>query len=431
MLADARLSTNDGRDVSESELMQVTVYGEGMETWGEWQVTGGALVRDREWSLGGSAADNRLVRGNLSPRLRFGSKTTFLQCGVDLLRDRVDHTDHLAQNPQITVAWAELERLTTGAYLFGGKKLGRGLSLSGGIRLELARTDNLYVHYRRNQLLPVLETNRGEFPNPDYRNPPEPDPDLSFEGMVEKSGWAAEFSLLQKVNEFLVVWAGWDRVYRYPSLDESAAYQGYPLGEPLNARLEPETGHNFEAGIKASGPNWHAGLTIFLLRLDDEISYVEQTGADGEEIRLNRNVGDSQRHGLELDFSYQKDRYGISMNASWTEAELRGEGGQLPLVPRMEGGVTGWIRPAPPVRLQAHFRYLGEQVQGNDFDREFRKMDPYSLVGVSVRLEPMEGLVVEASAMNLLDRTYAMTAYNGGFYPGPGRHFSLRAEVTF
>ena len=104
---------------------------------------------------------------------------------------------------------------------------------------------------------------------------------------------------------------------------------------------------------------------------------------------------------------------------------------QLPLVPRFEGGISGWIRPVPLVRLQGRLRYLGEQAQGNDFLGERQRIDPYSLLDVMVRLEPMEGLAIEAAAMNVLDRTHAMTAYSHGFYPGPGRRFSVRMKIGF
>lgn len=433
MQADPRQSTSDGEDISESEVVQGTVRGEGEASWGKWQALGGFLERDNGWILGGSKADNRLLRANLAPRIRWGGEGGFVQAGLDLLWDQVDYTEYHDEDRDLTRAWADLERLTGGAYLFGEKQIATGLSLSGGIRAENARTDNLHIRYKENQLLPVIKTNRGEFPNPDYRDPAEADPDYSFDGVVEKSGWAAEVSLLQVIREGLTLWAGWDRVYRYPALDEAAAYQGYPLSEPLNSGLDPETGNNFEAGIKGHGANWHAGVTVFLMHLDDEISFVEERGPNGELIRLNKNIGDTRRLGLEMEFSYQRKHYGVSANASLTEARFRGgeEAAQLPLVPKFEGGLTGWVRPFPPVRLQMQVRYLGEQVQGNDFASEFRTIDGYGLVDLSLRWDLPASMTIEAGINNLLDTTHAVTAYSGGFYPGAGRRLSLRATRTF
>jgi len=427
MLEDPTQSNSNGEDLSETDEWQATFAGRVDWRGRGWQLVGGALQRDREWSLDGIRADNRQRRGTLSPRLKFGSGPAFAIIGADLARDELDYTDFVSDTEdRIVRARADVRRTTSGAYAFASKALSEALEVSGGLRLEAARTDNTYLRYREEQLRPVLVTNRGTFPNPNFKDPPDVDTDLSFAGPIDKSGWAAEISLVGKLRPGLNLCTGWDRVYRYPALDEAAAYQGYPLGNPLNTSLEPETGHNFEAGVKGFGDNWHLGLTGFVLLLDDEIAY-----DDGE--RLNRNIGSTIRAGLELDCTYQADRYGINLHASLIRARFRDEetGARVPLVPAFEGGVRGWIQPAGRVRLQAHFRYLSSQYQGNDFMNEFRRIPGYGLLDLAVSWEPWERVFLLLAVNNVTDRTHAVSAYSGGFYPGSGRTVQGRLRYSF
>jgi outer membrane receptor protein involved in Fe transport len=346
--------------------------------------------------------------------------------GGDLTFDDVDYTDFLSDNRQTTRAWAEIERITMGSYAFISRETPQGIVFSGGLRGELAKTDNTYSRYKENQLEPFLETNRGTLPNPDYRDPPEVDPELSFSGPVDKSGWAAELSILQKLSSGLHLWGGWDRVYRYPALDETAAYQGYPLSRPINSDLDPETGHNFEVGLKRFESNWHIGITCFLMRLDDEIAFDETQ-------RLNVNIGNTERRGLEIDALYDKGHYGVRLNGSLVSARSRdGDApGEMPLVPAKEASFTFWVRPVDSVRLQFHGRYLSDQFQGNDYENTFRKIPAYGIVDLSVEWALTADIRIAAGIDNLFNKNHAVTAYSGGFYPGPGRQFRARIKGAF
>ncbi len=427
MLEDPRQSTGSGRDLSETDIRQATLRGRGDWSHGQWQLAGGALDRERAWNLDGVRADNRQKRYTLSPRVKWGGDGRWLMLGMDLEQDQLDYTDYADATGEVIVrSWADVARTTAGAYAFASRELAGDMELSGGLRLENARTDNTYVRYKEEQLRPVLETNRGPYPNPNYKDPPDPDPDLSFDGPVDKSGWAAELSLLKQLRPGLNLWTGWDRVYRYPALDEAAAYQGYPLSDPLNTGLEPETGHNLEAGLKWFGTNWDLACTAFILRMDDEIAY------DDVE-RLNRNIGSTVRRGLEVDFSYRKDRYGTRLHMGLVRAEFRDEavGRRVPLVPAFEGGISGWWKPVSGLRLQANWRYLSSQFQGNDFANEFREIPGYGLLDLSLGWEPLPGWSLLLAVNNAADRTHAVSAYSGGFYPGAGRTVQGRIRYTF
>jgi iron complex outermembrane receptor protein len=423
---DPRQSTNGGKDFSRSEDWQATASGEGQAALGKWQVKGGLLERMRRADLEGVHTDNRQRQGTLSPRIRKDLTGGFLIAGADLAYDQVDFMEFLGEEREINRALADIWRVTVGGYLFGSSDIGQGWTLSGGLRLETAGTDNDYRRFKEEQLSPVIETNRATVPNPAYRNPPEIDPGESFSGRVEKSGWAAELSLMHKLSDGLHVWGGWDRVYRYPALDETAAYQGFPLSDPLNEELDPETGNNFEIGIKRFESNWHASASVFLLLLDDEISF-------NEEERLNINIGNTERKGIEIETGYRQYRYGIVFHGSLVEAGFRDpdNGGDLPLVPSVEASATVWVKPVSEVRLQVSARYLSSQVQGNDFGNSFRRIPAYGIVDVSFQWNPTPHVALSGGIDNIFDRKHAVAAYSGGFYPGSGRQAHIRLKYVF
>jgi iron complex outermembrane receptor protein len=429
MRADPRQSVSSGMDRAQADLRTLSLSGRGEGDWGGWELQGGALERERRWQLDGRSMDNAHWRWMLTPRIRIRLGDAFVIGGIDTSQDFLDTRDYLSRDEGIIRAVADIERLSLGGYLFGGLTLGEGWTLSGGVRREAARTDNRYVHYREEQLRPLLETNRGTVPNPDYRDPPEADPRLSYAGEVRKRGWAAELTLVRQLAHGTSIWLGWDRVYRYPALDETASYQGYPLADPLNTNLLPETGHNFEAGLKRMGTNWHWGMTLWWMRLDDEIAYDERA-------LLNRNIGATGRRGAELSFGYQSGRYGFSGRLAGTRAEYRSgalaqSGARLPLAPEWEANLSGWWRPAAQLRMGGHAIAYSDQVQGNDYQSERRRIAGYALFGVFLSWEPRNGMTASIAVDNLLDREHAVTAYNGGFYPGAGRRVTLRLGGEF
>jgi iron complex outermembrane recepter protein len=429
MRTDPRQSTASGSDGALTRTRMLALSGSGEGAIVEWDLQAGFLERDREWQLDGREADNRHRRWTASPRARAIIPGGFVMAGVDIAQDRLDTTDYLSRGEGIVRAEADIERLTLGGYLFGSLLLGGGWTLSGGLRLEGSRTDNLYRHYREEQLRPELETNRGTVPNPEYRDPPETDPRMSFDGRIDKSGWAAELSLMRDMGNGLHLWTGWDRVYRYPSLDETASYQGYPLADPLNTGLAPETGHNFELGLKRVGDNWHLGTTVFLMRLDDEIAF-------DDEALLNANIGATERIGVEVSAGYQTSGYGFAGRLGRTRAVYRSggpaaPGATLPLVPEHEGTLSGWLALWRNLRLRGHVQVISGRVQGNDYSAQRQRIPGYTLAGAAVSWEGGGGLSASLAVDNLFDGNHAVTAYNGGFYPGAGRRFTFRAGARF
>jgi len=390
MQDDPTQSLNSGNQYSDVWSGQATLLYETERDWGAARMNAGASFINRENSISGIYNQNDIKGFSLAPRARLGSEDDFWMAGFDFFYDQLDQENYLN-------------------------------IINGGVRYEYAGTDNHYVEYVENQLEEFI----GPFPNPDYKNPPDINPTNSFDGVVAKQGWAAELSVSQELSEQWDVFAGYDRVYRYPTLDEAAAYQGYPLSDPLNEDLDPEQGNNFEIGTTYEDRTWRVSLTGFYLALDNEIAY-------DDVAKLNRNMSATRRIGVEPELMWKKDWYGASTRWTFVDARMDGgpnDGNQVPLVPWAYGVISAWIEPVAMLRLAASYTFVSEQYQGNDEANAWRKMDAYGLVGLRANLALRDSLDLYFSVHNLLDETYAYSAYTHRYYPGTGRSF--RAGITW
>jgi len=427
MQNDPTQSDYSGNDFSDIKSGQGTAIWETDRSWGAARVASGLNVRDIDWELGGIVANNQQTGVSLGPRIKWGGEDNFIMSGVDGFYDVLEFTSYVPTDPNYVNAQADLGRLKLSPYFFMQHKTEKKLTLGGGARYEQTRTDNLYEDYVDNQILPYIKTNRGTFPNPNYKNPPDLDPIQSYKGVVVKDGWAGTLSGTQDFNDKGSGWLRYDRVYRYPSLDEVAAYQGYPLSDPLNEKLDPETGNVFELGSRWATPVWRVSWTAYYMRMDNEIVF-------DDTAKLNRNQGATRRMGTEVELTFNRDGYGA--NTRWTlqDARMHGgenEGNQVPLAPRHYGVCSAWIDPVEALRLTLSWSYVSKQYQGNDETNTARKMDAYGLLGIGVDIAMAEYAKLTISIDNLLNETYATTAYTGAYYPGSGRSFHCGLTLEY
>lgn len=427
-LAHPRQSTNQGQEATNYRTGLLTTQWQSQHPWGEIQVIGGFHDRHLDWALDGIDARNHQWSATFSPRIRWGKERQFLIAGLDVTRDRVDFDNYLNAKREIAKAQAELARLTAGPYLFGQWEGWKKLTLSAGARHEEADGNYRNRALVENQLEPTLETNRGPVPNPAYKNPPDLDLARSYDRRIVKSGLAGELSALWKGGEHWSLWAGYDRVYRYPVLDETASYQGFALAAPVNANLEPETGNQADLGWKGEWEDWTASVTAYSLRLDGEILY-------DSERNLNVNFADSRRWGLDGSLAYQQTAWGCSTRWSFVEATFisGGQAGEsVPLVPAVHGVTSVWLRPLSWLEGTVHHTWSASRKQGNSLTaptllREIEAFHRVDLV-LSARAGPWKAFL---RMDNLLDHSHAPLAYRGGFYPAPGRQWRIGLDFTF
>ena len=429
MEQDPTQSSNFGDQEVISTNGQFTLNWEGDHDWGKTKLGVGYNFTDSQWSLSGIYARNQSQGFSLAPRIQFGSEETHLILGWDFFYDKLKHDQLTDPTHRTLKGWAELDRFTTAPYAFAQVEVVTNLFLSGGARYETARTKTRYVEYDFiHTSPPFIELPFvGNTPNPDY-DPTQvkrfQNKEASYDEEITKNGWAAEASLLWKPVETLSLWVGYDRVYRYPVLDETAAYQGFALSQPFNEDLNSETGDNVEAGIKYSDDHFLFSLTGFYLALDDEILFDSQTN-------LNVNIGPTERLGAEIEAGCAFQYAGVSARAAFVDARFLdgpNTGKTVPLVPWAHGVVSAWVEPVTYVRFTGTYTYVGSQFQGNDYANELDELDDYGLLGARIDLMPTEKINLFFTADNILDEDYA-TAYSGGYYPGAGQTFQVGMSI--
>jgi iron complex outermembrane receptor protein len=417
-----------GAGQSDTRSGQVTLLWDGERAWGAARLAAGLNVRDLDWELDGLYGRNQMVGFSFGPRVRVGSADDFVLGGVDVRYDALDFDSLHPDNTDYVQAYAEIERLSAAPYLFAQRRLNPVFLLNGGVRFEHARSDNTYVDYVDNQILPTEELlGIGTVVNPNYTASPDADPTQSYAGLLSKNGWAAEVALAVAPNEAVSAWLGYDRVYRYPTLDETAAYQGYALSDPLNENLDPETGHNFEIGTRLAAGSWSGTASLFYLMMNDEIVF------DDDE-NLNRNIGQTRRMGTEFMLRYEQKRFGATAGWALVDARLHGgenDGHRIPLVPWANGSLQVWFAPVEQVRLTASGQFVSDQYRGGDEANAEEKVAGYGVLGARANWTLSESLTLHFSIHNLLDKVYASSVYGDAYYPAAGRSFRLGFNLEF
>ncbi|QBG48139.1 TonB-dependent receptor [Verrucomicrobia bacterium S94] len=427
MMEDPTQSFYSGDEYSESLEHQASLIWKTSRNWGEARMAFGAGRREGEWQLPGRSADDLQYGFSLGPRIKLGGNDHFVLTGIDASYDTLDHTNDLQADPDYASSEGTFRRVTLQPYVFAQKTLRDRWILGGGARYEHAATDNDFDDYIDSQILPYIDTNRGQIPNPDYNPDPDLDPLTSYDETVKKEGWAATLSLTRKFNRNLEGWIRYDRSYRYPTLDEAAAYNEFELSEPLNTALDPEEGDQYVTGARWADEQWRFQWSAYALFMDNEIVYDQVQ-------QLNRNLGRTKRLGTEFEVALDRGWYGA--NTRWTvqEAKLDDgeyEGNTVPLVPPYHGVVSGWVDPVERLRLTLTWSYVAAQYQGNDEANAAAKMDAYGLLGLQADIRMSPHVRLHIGMDNLLDEIYATSAYGGVYYPGAGRSFRCSMMMEF
>lgn len=434
MKKDPKQSSNPGDQEIFSTNGLYTLTWEGEHDWGKTKLAAGYNYRDMNWAQSGIYANNNQQGVSLSPSIQFGPDKTFLILGWDTFYDQVEFTSFTSpSNDALVKSDADLSRITTGPYSFAQYELPADLTLSGGARYETSRTKNEYTEYDFINPTDPPTIDHPVFgfpiPNPNYDPNAKPlsvvDQANSYDGIVSKDGWAAELGLNWQPKKTVSVWTRYSRVYRYPALDETASYQGFPLSDPLNENLNPEQGNNFEVGTKYDDGKYLLSLTGFCLLLDDEIVYDDTTN-------LNVNIGPTERWGAETEAGYRTDLWGTSVRGTFVDARFAdgpNDGNTVPLVPWANGTASAWIQPVKWLRLTGYYSHVASQYQGNDYSNDLDRINDYGLWGSRIDFRPFKHAGLFFKVDNILDKNYASSAYSGGYYPGAGRNFQIGLTV--
>ena len=363
------------------------------------------LRRDLEWNFGpGFHVDNRLDGWTIAPALEWRGRSATAAVGASFRWDALE-LDSFRELERIDqLGEASLDRSVAGVFATADWEIAPGWHLGSAARWERSE----------------LEARARSFVFPTF-------PALNFDRGTRETHRAAQLGLRWEPEEEWAAWVRYDLLYRLPSTDEIASYQGFPLDVPFNDELRAETGHNFEAGAEWNRDGWTAGLNVFLQRLEGEIAYDFNRN-------LNVNLADTRRFGGEAWVGYRADAWDFQLRYAGVDAEFQSgpyAGKDVYLVPNHEvTGLLGW-RPHERVLVQGEWQWIGEAWEGNDLENERPKLPAYDVANLMVRGEILSGLSLYLRINNLFDERYATVRYNGAWYPAAGRQFVVGLRHDF
>jgi iron complex outermembrane recepter protein len=361
--------------------------------------------RDLSWNMGpGSHADNLLDSIAVTPTVRQNGGRWTTEQGVDLRADFMDVTlfrDFARQRPRSN---AELERTTLSVFA----------SLDGQVREHW----NMQMAARAGWTDVAAKLR-------DVRRPS--DPLLNFDQSQNETNAAFQWGVRWQPEADIAAWLRYDWLYRLPSMDEIAAYQGFPLSQPFNAQLEAETGHNIELGGEWTAAPWRLRANAFAQFLDGEILYDFTKN-------LNVNFANTRRLGGELEARYDWEKCSLSMNYSAVDARFTNgayAGNQVPLVPSQMVTSAWEYRPQEAFLLRVEHQWQGSSPEGNDFSGQQGDLPAFQVTNLTFRHQLATGFAWYLRVNNLWDHHYATLKYNGVWFPAAGRQFQVGMQYEF
>jgi iron complex outermembrane receptor protein len=242
-----------------------------------------------------------------------------------------------------------------------------------------------------------------------------------------ESTWRA--GLLWHTGEWSSAFLTYSQGYRIPSVVDLFAYPGFYS----NPDLAPTRVGDWEAGWRYLRDGWRVKVTVFDMRVRDEVVFVLTD--PGLFIGQNQNAGRSYRRGIEAEAHVPLPAgFGVFASGSYQDSEITAgpyEGSRVPMVPRAQGTVgVAWSDPSWNVRLAVNT--VGSQRLDNDLLNTRPELPGYATVDLSARYA-WRALTVEAAVYNLLDHAYASRGITSGFsdYFTPAYPRTLRLWVTY
>lgn len=373
--------------------------------WGSLETPASYQTRDLAWNMGpGYHADNLLQTLTLAPALRQSGDGWNATEGLELRYDWMAVTNYREMARRRISGYSNLERAVVSAFANGEWEPWTDWHLNAAARAAWSNLDASSRSLRR--------------PN---------DSKLNFARSSDETHAAAQVGLRWEPTLDSSAWLRYDRLYRLPSIDEIASYQGFPLSEPFNDQLHAETGDNFELGAEWNPGRWQFKANVFAQWLNGEIVY-EYTR------NLNINLADTRRLGGEIELGYRARNWSASVRYAGVDASFRDgpyRGKDIYLVPKHQLSSVLEYRPHPKLTVQLEHQWQSACYEGNDFTNNQPKLPAFDVMNLVLRYQPVEGLSCYLRVANLWDEDYATIKYSGLWYPAAGRQLQLGIRHVF
>jgi iron complex outermembrane recepter protein len=360
---------------------------------------------DQAWNLGpGFHSDNLLETWSVTPVAGLVKDRASAQLGLTARREQLSLDQFAEISREKQTGHAELGRDVIGGFTSAEWEPWTGWHLSAAGRWQYTTLDAMAQSFL--------------FPE---------DPAFNFSRGNHEQDQAYQLGIRWEPRTDLSLWLRYDSLYRLPSTDEIASYQGLPLTVPFNDQLKAETGNSLEIGAEYNNAGWKVRTNGFFQQLDGEIIYDYQKN-------LNVNFATTQRLGAEIDLSYQARSWEASVHFTQLDANSqsgRYSGKNICLVPEQELTANVSIHPHEHFTVQAEYQFTGASYEGNDFKNTQDPLPSYGVANLLLRYEPKPGVSFYARINNLLDERYATIKYSGVWYPAAGRAFQCGVRYEF
>ncbi len=222
---------------------------------------------------------------------------------------------------------------------------------------------------------------------------------------------------------------------RLPVTEEFMLYNflSFPFGRNINQNLMPQKSISYEGGLSHYfSPQLSGNLTLFLMKIDDEIYYNPSTF-------INENYEKTKRQGIELDLDWSAfDDLDIFLNYCFTEAIFDSgafENNQIPAVPEHRASLGLNYQVALDWKFSAMLNYVGKHYFISDQQHNYPKMKDYTTLDIKMSYDFGESTAF-LGINNVFDAEYSeygAISFSGerGYYPSPGRNFVVGCLLKF
>jgi outer membrane receptor protein involved in Fe transport len=355
---------------------------------------------ETDFTTFGSFFDTAIAQVDLRPAvsatlLPEGDVALELEAAGDAVLTRLDYTTYATATREDSTREVRLDELA------GGLGLGAELSVS---RL-------------------VYLTTRGRA---ELRHVASSSDDVdAVEGDVRQRGIGAQAGLVVRPAEELRLFLRYDRVYRYPLLDEQVSFQGF--GDELYAGLDPERGDSFDLGMEVEPAEvLRVAVSGYYLAMEDEIVFVAGEG--------QQNLEETERLGADLEASLNADEV-LTVDGAYSYILARyaagpNDGNRIAGVPTHAVRVGARIALPAGLVVEPSYEFTSEYYLDaeNDVDPDFARtrVSAYlSWYPVAV----LENARLYAGVENILDdrnpslATYSSVSGTTTLYPENGRSY--------
>ncbi len=189
---------------------------------------------------------------------------------------------------------------------------------------------------------------------------------------LDDSVSAGSLGMVYRPTEDLRLFIRADQNYRFATVDEHTnVIYGQPVG------IDNQTGTSYEAGVEWNKQTAQAKMVLYLLQLEDEISF----DASGF---VNINLDKTRRRGLILEGRWPlNSQLLIGGSFTYTDPEITAgpfQDKRIPLVAARTARLSADWDLTTYWSVLAEVQYASERVLGGDFDNRFPTLDEYAVV---------------------------------------------------